>query len=163
MDTNEYSETKHNTTLGRDIIGEGMMSPIKTRKRDASRAREKRRRVRVCAMNVDVKVAFRAAVAEAAPNEVARVAEELGGRVGGIGDQGEGVVGVGRVREGPACAEAVFVQEVVALPAGEDVARARGSAAGAVDLGPWRRLVEDQAVDVAEMLQFHSFTWLMCV
>lgn len=95
------------------------------RKRDTSGMRGMRGRRHVRAMHVHIEVAFGAAVAESVPDEAARVAEELRGRIGRMRHQRERVVGMGRVGEGPACTKTVFVQEVVALPAGVHVARPR--------------------------------------
>lgn len=123
-ETNKY-EMKHPLRGHVTRIGQVLIVSREIRKRDTSRMREMRSRCHVCAMNVDIEVAFRAAVAESAANEVARIAEKLRGRIGRIGDQRERVVGVRGVGEGSACTETVFVQEVVALPAGVDVAGAR--------------------------------------
>ena len=73
-------------------------------------------------MDVDVEITGGAAVGESVTGEVARIANEGGGWIGGKRDEGEGVEGVRGVAEGAGRVEAVLVEEVAALPARVDVA-----------------------------------------
>ncbi|KAG6429034.1 hypothetical protein SASPL_107073 [Salvia splendens] len=89
------------------------------------------------AWHVQIDLTEGAAVGEGAAGHTTAVAQEGAAAVGGIRHQDERVLLVGRVLHKSVCIAAVFVEEELAAPAGENRVMAEAVAAVAVELLPW--------------------------